>query len=53
MKRPDDYPRYALCTSGSHDLPTLKGYWQESDLDLREALNLYPSADIEQQHISH
>ncbi|MDH3222009.1 MAG: 4-alpha-glucanotransferase, partial [Gammaproteobacteria bacterium] len=28
MKPPADYPRYALCTSGSHDLPTLRGYWQ-------------------------
>jgi len=47
MKPPMDYPRYALCTSGSHDLPTLHGYWQGSDLDLRERLDLYPSDDFE------
>ena len=49
FKPPRDYPLYALCTSGSHDLPTLKGYWQESDLDIRESLNLYPSDEIKHQ----
>ena len=44
-----DYPTLALCASGSHDLPTLRGYWREADLDLRETLNLYPSGEIGQQ----
>ena len=46
FKPPHEYPQYALCTSGSHDLPTLQGYWQGSDLELRETLGLYPSDDI-------
>ena len=50
FKPPHEYPQIALCTSGSHDLPTLRGFWQELDLDLRETLNLYPSDDIKQQH---
>ena len=49
FKPPHEYPQIALCTSGSHDLPTLRGFWQELDLDLRETLNLYPSDDIKQQ----
>jgi len=49
FKPPHEYPQYALCTSGSHDLPTLKGYWQGSDLELRETLNLYPSEEIKHQ----
>lgn len=49
FRSPGEYPQYALCTSGSHDLPTLKGYWQGSDLELREDLNLYPSEDIKNQ----
>ncbi len=49
FKPPRDYPAYALCTSGSHDLPTLKGYWRGSDLDTREDLNLYPSDEIKHQ----
>jgi len=48
-RRPQEYPLYALCTSGSHDLPTLKGYWQSSDIDIRENLNLFPSDEIKHQ----
>lgn len=46
---PGDYPRYALCTSGSHDLPTLRGFWQGTDLELRERLGLYPSDNFRDQ----
>ena len=49
FKPPSDYPPLALCASGSHDLPTLRGYWQEADLDMRDSLKLYPSAEIGQQ----
>jgi 4-alpha-glucanotransferase len=40
---PQDYPRQAVTSVGSHDLPTLSGFWQESDLDLSENLGLFPS----------
>ena len=49
IKPPGDFPYYALCTAGSHDLPTLRGFWQESDLALREQLGLYPSDEFQQQ----
>jgi (1->4)-alpha-D-glucan 1-alpha-D-glucosylmutase len=49
LKVPGDYPSYALCTSGSHDLPTLGGFWQEFDLDLRKKLDLYPSPESHEQ----
>jgi len=49
IKPPADFPYYALCTAGSHDLPTLRGFWQESDLELREQLDLYPSDEFQQQ----
>ena len=49
FKAPHEYPQHALCTSGSHDLPTLKAYWQASDLELRETLNLFPSDEIKRQ----
>ncbi len=49
IKPPGEYPRYALCTSGSHDLPTLRGFWQGADLELRERLNLNPSDDFRGQ----
>ena len=49
FKLPHEYPSLSLCTSGSHDLPTLKGYWQSSDLHLRVRLNLFPSDEIKSQ----
>ncbi|MBT8434345.1 MAG: 4-alpha-glucanotransferase [Gammaproteobacteria bacterium] len=49
IRPPGDYPRYSLCTSGSHDLPTLPGFWQETDLELREQLGLYPSQESRDQ----
>ena len=49
FKPPDEFPPLALCTSGSHDLPTLTGYWQSADLNLRERLNLFPSDEIKNQ----
>jgi (1->4)-alpha-D-glucan 1-alpha-D-glucosylmutase len=49
FRAPEDYPPLALCASGSHDLPTLRGYWNGADLDLRDTLDLYPSAEIAHQ----
>jgi 4-alpha-glucanotransferase len=42
---PKRYPRLALAVAGSHDLPTLVGWWEGRDIDLKERLGLYPSDD--------
>jgi 4-alpha-glucanotransferase len=42
---PDAYPSLALAVIGSHDLPTLRGWWEGRDLDLKEQLGLYPQPD--------
>ncbi len=39
---PGDYPFLSLAVVGSHDLPTLRGWWSAYDIDLKERLNLYP-----------
>ena len=49
FKAPAEYPRCALCVTGSHDLPTLSAYWQELDIDLRARLNLFSSPEAETQ----
>jgi 4-alpha-glucanotransferase len=36
------YPALALAVVGSHDLPTLRGWWEGHDLDLKERLGLFP-----------
>jgi 4-alpha-glucanotransferase len=46
FKRPADYPRRAIATVTTHDLPTLKGYWSASDIDLRRRLSLYPNDEV-------
>ena len=40
---PSAYPALALAVVGSHDLPTLRGWWEERDLDLKEQLGLFPA----------
>jgi 4-alpha-glucanotransferase len=32
FKRPDSYPASALATSGTHDLPTIRGHWMGRDV---------------------
>jgi 4-alpha-glucanotransferase len=49
FRRPDEYARRALATVTTHDMPTLKSYWEGRDLDLRRDLNLYPNADIDHE----
>ena len=45
-KPPDHFPACALVTASTHDLPTLKGFWEGRDLALRAELDLYPSAQM-------
>lgn len=46
-KAPWDYPRNALATVTTHDLPTLRGAFQCRDIELMHSLGLYPSQEIE------
>jgi 4-alpha-glucanotransferase len=47
FRRPGEYVRHALATVTTHDMPTLRSYWEGRDIELRRRLNLYPSAEIE------
>jgi 4-alpha-glucanotransferase len=42
---PERYPELALAVVGSHDLPTLRGWWEGADIDLRHRLRLIPDAE--------
>jgi len=39
---PHQFPSQALVSATTHDLPTLKGYWAERDIEIKEKANLYP-----------
>lgn len=47
FRRPDEFAPRALATVTTHDLPTVRSYWEGRDIELRRALRLYPTADIE------
>ena len=49
FRRPDEFVRRALGTVTTHDMPTLRSYWEARDIELRRSLNLYPSLDIEHE----
>ena len=49
FKPPSAYVRSALAAVTTHDLPTLRGWWEEHDLHLRDRLDLYPSAAFKAQ----
>jgi 4-alpha-glucanotransferase len=49
FRRPDEFEARALGTVTTHDMPTLRSYWEGRDIDLRRGLDLYPSVEIEHQ----
>ena len=44
-KAPEAYAAGALTSLSTHDLPTLKGYWQGRDIDWRDKLDLFPEPE--------
>jgi malto-oligosyltrehalose trehalohydrolase/4-alpha-glucanotransferase len=46
---PSAYPKLAVAVVGSHDLPTLRGWWEGRDLELKQSLGLFPG-DNEYAH---
>lgn len=42
FRAPALYPEQSMAVATTHDLPTLRGYWESGDLTLGKALGLYP-----------
>lgn len=49
FKQPNVYVPGAMAVVTTHDLPTLRGWWEVSDVTLRAQLDLYPSDELRQQ----
>ncbi len=47
FRDPGEFVRQALATVTTHDMPTLRSFWEGRDIDLRRSLDLYPSAELE------
>ena len=45
FRLPQAYPERALATASTHDLPTLRGWWEAHDVDVRERLGLIGGSD--------
>ncbi|TDN55863.1 malto-oligosyltrehalose synthase [Azoarcus indigens] len=52
FRRPGEWPAAALAVVGTHDLPTLRGYWRGYDLLLRDQLGIYPDTELRDRHIA-
>jgi 4-alpha-glucanotransferase len=48
FRRPATYPRYAVATFGTHDLPSLRSWWQGQDLEFRRTHGLSTAKEAEQ-----
>jgi len=40
--QPSQFPSQALVSATTHDLPTLKGYWEGRDIEMKAQAGLYP-----------
>jgi 4-alpha-glucanotransferase len=49
FRRPTTYPRPAVATFGTHDLPTAQSWWQGQDIDLRRTAGLSTTTEAEQE----
>lgn len=45
-RAPDDWAEQAMASATTHDLPTLRGFWNADDLALGEKLGIYPDRAV-------
>jgi 4-alpha-glucanotransferase len=49
FRSPDEFVRRALATATTHDMPTLRSFWEGRDIGLRRHLKLYPTVELENE----
>lgn len=50
---PDHYQVQAMATLSTHDMPTIKGFWECNDLHLGRQLGLYPVQHVFDELLNH
>lgn len=53
FRAPGAYPEDAAASTGTHDLPTLAGYWSERDVGVRERLGWESGEALERDRAEH
>jgi 4-alpha-glucanotransferase len=51
FRSPEAYPRQALVSVATHDLPSLDGFWTERDIEVKRALARYPHDDAARNEV--
>lgn len=46
FRAPESWPVQSMAVATTHDLPTLRGYWEGGDLTLGKTLGLYPDEEV-------
>ena len=46
FRAPKAWPKQSMAVATTHDLPTLRGYWESGDLTLGKTLGLYPDEKV-------
>ncbi len=46
FKAPEDYDAQALSIFATHDLPSMRGWWNGADIDLRARLGVFPRPEM-------
>lgn len=49
LPKPESFPVDALVTCTTHDLATLRGYWEGRDIEVRQQLQLFPREGMYEQ----
>lgn len=49
--KPNEYPEHSIVSITTHDLPTLIGYWNGTDLVIRKRLGMFISDEIAELYI--
>jgi len=52
FKLPGEYPRQALATVATHDMPTIADFWRFGDIERRAALGLFPDDQAREQEVA-
>jgi (1->4)-alpha-D-glucan 1-alpha-D-glucosylmutase len=52
FKPPEEYPELSLVTLSTHDLPTLSGYWQGHDIQVKSDLHQYPNEEARDRQVT-